>query len=1096
MRNKPPTKPNSNSMEIRKRTTAFAAMLLLASLFTPSTARSHAGAEPKDTATTDWRMNLQVNEVNRLPLHADFFAYENRDKALQGDMAKSDRYLSIEGKWKFNWVANYDERPTDFYKKDFDDTTWGTMPVPGIWEMNGYGDPEYVNSGFAWRGHFKGGKPPYVPLKDNHVGSYRRIINIPETWKSREIIVHFGSVTSNIMLYVNGQRVGYAEDSKVAAEFDITKYVHPGDNLIAFQVSRWCDGSWCEDQDMWRLCGIARHCYLYSRGKTSHIDNIKVTQDAVNNYHDGLLSVTLRCTSRPTAELFAPDGTSVTLPANWQRTKDGYTLTTTLKGVKPWTAETPNLYKLLVCADGDFIPLNIGFRHIEISRGESGVNQLKVNGQPILIKGVDRHEMDPDGGYNISEERMLQDVRLMKQFNINAVRTSHYPNDSYFYKLCDEYGLYVVAEANQESHGFGFYDKPDDSRPIVNKPFAKQILERNQHNVSLNINHPSVIIWSLGNETADSKNFTDAHDWIRNFDSTRPIQFHPARKGSNTDIFCPMYMSQDESEKYAKSTDSIDQKPLIQCEYSHAMGNSSGGFKEYWNLIRKYPKYQGGFIWDFVDQGLRATRTPNPKNLDDHTYLYGGDFNDYDPSDNNFNCNGLFSPDRHPNPEAWEVRYFQQNIWAAATPEEAAKGIINVRNENFFRNIDNVRMDWILLLDGDTVESGSIDSISIQPQQTRQYRLPLKLSLLDYKETPHYLNVNDGFDHEYYLNIDFRLKTAEPLIPAGYTVAYNQIPIPTAISDCGVYTKPNNKIKFDKQQNIVRGNNFVVKFDKNTGFIDSLQYYGRNVIADGGCLKPNFWRASTDNDFGAGLQQKYAVWKNPTMNLTAFNVEKADKGRSVHVSAMYDMPDVAAQLCLSYDIDNTGQITVNEDISFDSIARATKKVPEMFRFGMQMQLPYSMDESEFYGRGPVENYIDRKESQRVGIYRQSADEQFYPYIRPQETGTKSDIRWWRQTDDAGCGVKIISDSLFSASALHYDISMLDDGDKKHQRHPSQLTKSKYTVLCIDGAQMGVGGINSWGAIPLPQHRLQPVDRIFTFTIEGLTKPSRMGMMQK
>ncbi len=1039
-----------------------------------------------DTATTDWRMNLQVNEVNRLPVHTDFFAYESYEAAMKGDKTASDRYLSIEGLWKFNWVKDYDQRPTDFYSTTVDDSEWATMPVPGIWEMNGFGDPEYVNSGFAWKGHFKG-KPPYVPVKDNHVGSYRRTITVPKSWRGRQIIAHFGSVTSNITLYVNGKFVGYAEDSKVAAEFDITPYVRTGNNLIAFQVSRWCDGSWCEDQDMWRLCGVARHCYLYSRDQKRHIDDIRVGQDLVNDYHDGRITLDVKSKQIPNAMLYSPDGELIRLQPDWEQDGEWWHLTDTIPGVKPWTAETPSLYKLIVfnglTEKDDHTPISVGFRHIEIKRNKDGIEQLTVNGQPVLIKGADRHEMDPDGAYNVPERRMLEDVQLMKQFNFNAVRTSHYPTDPYFYELCDKYGLYVVAEANQESHGFGFNGKDNDTRPIVSEPFARQIFERNRNNVSINYNHPSVIIWSLGNETADSKNFARAFSWIRENDPSRPIQFHPARKGDDTEIFCPMYMSQHESEKYAASTDPADRKPLIQCEYSHAMGNSSGGFKEYWNLIRKYPKYQGGFIWDLIDQGLRRKVVKN--GIEKEEYSYGGDYNSYDPSDNNFNCNGLFSPDRKPNPEVWEVKYFQQNVWATATADEVRRGIVNVRNENFFTGLGNVRMTWAMTIDGDTVQTGSIDSLDVQPQQTRQYRLPIDNTLLNVG------NANARLPHlrkgECFVNIDFRLKNAEPLIPAGHVVATAQIRHGELGINDSVPVDETAKVKFTKKTMTAQGADFSVTFDKATGFINSYVYAGNEIFGSGGNLRPNFWRAPTDNDFGAKLQEKYAAWKNPAMNLTSIKVVKGKRGRDVTVNATYDMPEVAATLTMAYTIDNRGGIAVSERMAFDSTMRAEKKVPEMFRFGMQMQLPYNADRSEFFGRGPVESYSDRKESQWVGVYRQTADEQFYPYIRPQETGTKTDIRWWRQTDNSGAGIEVAADSLFSASALHYDIEMLDDGEKKHQRHPADLAKSKYTVLCFDLEQMGVGGINSWGAVPLEEYRLQPVGREFRFTIRPIRK---------
>jgi beta-galactosidase len=1026
----------------------------------------------------DPRMDLQVNEINRFPVHSSFFVFEDAEKAKQRDKTVSQRYLSLEGEWLFNWVENFDQKPDSFYMEAFDgDVAWDRMVVPGIWELNGFGDPEYVNSGFAWKGHFKS-NPPFVPIKDNHVGSYRRTITIPDSWKGQQVIAHFGSVTSNILLYVNGKFVGYAEDSKAAAEFDVTPFIHPGENLFAFQVSRWCDGSYCEDQDMWRLSGVARECYLYSRDKKVHIDDVRIGQDLVNNYTDGHLNVTLKGKlSAPSVTIYDAEGQAVEVEGQWQKTIDEMSYSCTLKYVRPWTSETPCLYTILISDGNNFITQRVGFRHVEIGM-RNGVEQLLVNGQPILIKGVDRHEIDPDGGYVVSRERMLQDIQLMKEFNINAVRTSHYPCDPYWYDLCDEYGIYVVAEANQESHGFGFYERDADKRPIVKQVFRDQILKRNQHNVAVNYNHPSVIIWSLGNETADSPNFTDAFTWIRSQDQMRPIQFHPARKGKNTEIFCPMYMSQEECERYAKSTAPEDHMPLIQCEYSHAMGNSSGGFKEYWNLIRRYPKYQGGFIWDFVDQALHVMDNDRvfgqaADSPFEYNYRYGGDYNDYDPSDNNFNCNGLFSPDRKPNPQAYEVRYFQQNIWATASADEIVQGKVNVYNENFFRNIDNVRMDWAVIHDGDTIKTGSIPSLDVKPQQVRQYQLPI--------------DVDMRFMGEYFLNISFRLNSAEPLLDKDFTVATAQIPIQCKrVKSHSVV--PENKIKIDKLARKIYTNNLEITFN-NDGFIGNYVYKGRRMLGEGGSVRPNFWRAPTDNDFGAKLNQKYQIWKNPEMHLASFEMSKEKvgpfrmKGATVRVS--YKVPSVHGKLTMTYIISPDECMMVSEQLSIDKDYIDT--LPYMFRFGMVIQMPYDMDQSRFYGRGPVENYLDRKDSQHVGIYGQTADEQFYPYIRPQETGNKSDVRWWMQTSSDNKGIYISSDSLFYASALHYDISMLDDGDKKHQRHPEQLKKSRYTVLCLDGQQMGLGGINSWGAMPMDKHMLHPrMLRKFTFVIRPIS----------
>ena len=1000
-----------------------------------ASAAEEKAAEKLVPTFTEWH-DLQVNEVNRLKLHTNYFAYENETLALAGQVDKSANFISLHGAWKFNWVKDADKRPTDFYKTDLDDSAWKTMNIPANWEMNGFGVPEYVNTGFAWRGHFDQ-KPPAVPVKDNNVGSYRRIINIPDSWDGKQVIAHFGSVTSNIYLYVNGQYVGYAEDAKVAAEFDITPYLKKGDNLIAFQTFRWCDGSWCEDQDFWRLSGVARDSYLYARDAAVQLTNIKITPDLQNGYEDGVVQIYAEVKGQPVIEykLLNHNGIEIIKSdANFKKRVNG-TAQFTIKNVKKWSAEDPYLYTLVATVKDqkgnivEVVPQKVGFRKVEIVN-----SQLLVNGQPVLIKGADRHEMDPDGGYVVSRERMIQDIKIMKRLNINAVRTCHYPDDPVWYELCDEYGLYVTAEANQESHGFGYGNDAEAKKP----EFAKQILERNQHNVEMYFNHPSVIVWSLGNETVNGDNFIAAYKWIKEQDKSRPVQFEQAgRTGENTDIFCPMYYSHDGCDKYSK--DDKFTRPLIQCEYNHTMGNSSGGLKEYWDMVRKYPKFQGGYIWDFVDQALH--RNPvKPMSVKDNLtyaqynkikYTYGGDYNDYDPSDNNFNCNGVIGPDRQLNPHAYEVAYEYQNIWAEAVDLQAGK--ISVYNEHFFRNLANYQLVWTLLQDGKAVQNGTVDKLDVAPQQKTVVTLPYQIPA----------------EGEVLLNIEFRLKKAEPLMEAGQMVAYRQLEVRTANAAAAVVAEGKLKVENKKKETEIKVlNDFIdIEFDKATGLLKEYEVNGVDLLGEGGTLKPNFWRAVTDNDMGAQLQKKFRVWRAPALNLQTITASKVKVGKNVNavVKAVYDMPDVKAALTITYTIAPDGTMGVEQTMD----ATEGEKVSDMFRFGMLMQLPFQMDNSTFYGRGPIENYIDRKGSQNVGIYTQTAEEQFFPYIRPQETGTKSDIRWWQQTDKAGKGFRITSGNLFSASALHYSIDDLDDGEEKEQRHSYEVPQSKYTELCID-----------------------------------------------
>ena len=1031
---------------------------------------------------TEWH-DLQVNEINRLPLHTMHFAYDPNDFPGTGaeylDKKKSMNYLSLEGTWKFNWVANADERPTDFYKTDLDDSKWNNIQMPGNWEMLGYGQPEYVNVGFAWRGHFDQ-QPPAVPTKDNHVGSYRREINIPANWDGKRVIAHFGSVTSNIYLYVNGKFAGYAEDSKVAAEFDITPFLKKGKNLIAFQTFRWCDGSWCEDQDFWRLSGPARENYLYARSKDHRLLDVRVETDLKNNYKDGYLNITAKVQGNTLAYfgLYDPDGKEVIVTGT-DNVKNGvakYQLR--VKNVRKWSAETPNLYTLVVSPiqnGGMYLPyeivqVKVGFRKVEIKN-----KQFLVNGQPVLLKGANRHEIDPDEGYNLSEQRMIQDIMMMKRMNINAVRTCHYPDDPRWYDLCDKYGLYVVAEANQESHGFQYGDDAAAKKP----EFAKQIMERNQHNVSMFFNHPSIVTWSMGNETVMGDNFLQAYKWIKSQDKTRPVQYEQARRGEGTDIFCPMYYPVAASEKYAKDPNSP--MPLIQCEYNHTMGNSGGNLSDYWDLIRKYPILQGGFDWDFVDQALHRNIVKpmsilpykmNNEELRKIEYCYGGDYNKYDPSDNNFNCNGIIGPDRQMNPHAYEVAYQYQNIWAKMVNAET--GEVSVHNENFFRDLSNYALAWSLEEDGVETQNGTIADLDVPAQQTKNFTIPYDKSKIKGKEV--------------FLNIDFRLKEAEPLLTAGQVMAYAQLPVVTkqaCSGDCSkMLAQGHGKKKMKlaaKKNNVVAVTtpNLTFKIDRSTGLISEYAYNGKSLLGEGGTLKPNFWRAPTDNDMGAGLQKKFQAWKNPQMNLKNIDVKKDKKTNSVTILTSFDMPEVQGQMDITYVVfANTGAVKVTEDFK----ATEGAKVSDMFRFGMLMQMPYTMEKSNYYGRGPIENYSDRKDCMRIGVYTDDADNQYFPYIRPQESGTKSDIRWWKQTDATGLGLQVKSCTPFYASAIHFDTEELDDGDEKEQRHSFDLKKSKFTNLFLDSAHMGVGGENSWGAWPLEKYRVHYGNKTFTFTL--------------
>ena len=834
---------------------------------------------------------------------------------------------------------------------------------------------------------------------------------------------------------------------------------------------------------------MARESYLFARDAKLHLEDIRVTPDLVNNYKDGVLNISAKVKGNGKLNFILFDKEGKQVAATTGVAKNG-TANFSLQVANPqkWSAETPYLYTLQVSLMGaqkkdamkaaSMTPVKVGFRKVEIKN-----KQFLVNGQPVLIKGANRHEIDPDGGYVLSMERMIQDIKIMKRLNINAVRTCHYPDDPRWYELCDEYGIYVVAEANQESHGFQYGDDAAAKKPM----FAKQILERNQHNVSMYFNHPSVVTWSMGNETVMGDNFLQAYKWIKSQDQSRPVQYEQARRGEGTDIFCPMYYPVSACEKYAKDPNSP--MPLIQCEYNHTMGNSGGNLKDYWNLVRKYPIFQGGFDWDFVDQGLhrKVLKPMTIKNSEKMSneelrkieYCYGGDYNNYDPSDNNFNCNGIIGPDRQLNPHAYEVAYQYQNIWAKMV--NAEKGEVSVYNENFFRNLNNYALAWSLIEDGVETQNGTIADIDVAAQQTKNFTIPYDLSKVTGKEV--------------FLNIDFRLKKAEPLMEAGQIVAYAQLAVKEK-KCCGhcaenmAKAQDGKKVKaklIDKkgEQDItVTTPDLTVKVNRTTGLISEYTYRGKSLLGEGGTLKPNFWRAPTDNDFGAGLQKKFQVWKNPVMNLKGVAVEKDKKANTISICATYEMPEVKGELEIDYLImPNTGAMKVSQE--FDASDDA--KVSDLFRFGMLMQLPYDMDKSQYYGRGPIENYSDREDCMRIGIYSDDADNQYFPYIRPQESGTKGDMRWWNQTDASGFGFKVKSCKPFYASAIHFDTEELDDGDDKDQRHSFNLKKSKFTNLFLDAEHSGVAGENSWGAWPLEKYRLHYGDKNFTFVLIPLDK---------
>jgi len=986
----------------------------------------------------EWQ-DPSVNQINREPMRASYFAYESEILADCSDKSKSSRFMSLEGKWKFNWVKDADKRPTDFYKEDYNVLGWNDINVPGIWEMQGYGDALYTNSAYLWQNLGKY-EAPQVPILDNHVGSYVKDFVIPEEWKGLDIFYHVGSITSNMYLWINGKFVGYSEDSKLEAEFNITKYLKPGLNRIAMQTFRWCDGSYNEDQDFFRLCGIAREVYMYARPKV-RLKDVFVKTILDESYYDADLQIEPVFEGKPSKVTYdlTLDGEQI---ASVSSTASDTQLSMAVKNPLKWSAESPNLYNLRISVyKGDelseIIDQKVGFRSVELKNGN-----ILVNGQPVLIKGVNRHEIDPDGGYLVSKQRMIQDIEMLKKFNFNAVRTCHYPDSPYWYELCDRYGIYLVDEADIEAHGQEGI--ADDLR------FLPAHQERSGRMQRRDKNHPSVIFWSMGNESGSGINFRTIYKEMKAYDPTRVVQYQRTMNNYEgerySDVYCDFYIRFHTLEKMLKEPNNkvLDGRPIIQCEYAHAMGNSLGSFDYFWELTRKYPAFQGGFIWDFVDQAVRDYRKGNM------IYAYGGDYGKYMVEANNFCANGVMGPDRTPNPHMYEVGYVQQNIHT--TLKDSVNCEVAVYNENFFIDLSNYRMRWMLTQNGKAVESGVVDNLDVKPQKTENIRL----------------GASTDYDGELLLNVYYELKKADGILPAGFEVAKDQMllkPYSEYTSSVSEASKGKVEVIPNTAALMLAGDNFYVYFNKDSGLISDYVVDGRSMLEYRYAIRPSFWRAPTDNDYGAGLQTKFRKWLNPKMNLKEFKSE--EQGNNMVVNTIFELPEASAILKIDYVINPDGEIAISQNMKFNG-----KDDSEIFRFGMEITMPELFDRLEYYGRGPVENYSDRKSGAFIGHYSSMVRDQYFPYIRPQESGNKTDVRWWKVGSISNRGLMFKSDKPFSASALNFLTSDLDDGLNTYAHsHSGELVPRKITNIHIDAVQTGLASEDSWGARPLEKFRL-------------------------
>jgi beta-galactosidase len=1021
------------------------------------------------TLQPDWE-EPEVVSINRMPMRASYFAFELLKLAQQGERASSARFLSLNGMWKFSWVDHPDKRPKDFFQTDFNDSRWSEFPVPSNWEFKGYGVPIYVNIPYEFSP--TNPQPPDIPDSLNPVGSYRKIFTLPAHWNGMQVYVHLGGIKSAFYIWVNGQKVGYSEDSKLEAEFDITPYVKEGQNLIALEVYRWSDASYLECQDFWRISGIERDVFLYARPKV-HLYDIRVVSVLDSLYKDGILSfeAELKSTSDAPAkgyscvvtlrdgagkEILSESRAFPALPGKLSSSM--ISISGRVPAVRQWSAEVPNLYALDIILRDDkgavreAITKNIGFRTIEVK----GANFF-VNGKRIFIKGVNRHEHDPETIHVLSREQLERDIRLMKMFNVNAVRTCHYPNNPMWYDLCDQYGIYVVDEANIESHGIGY----DLSRTLGNNPrWLKAHLERVSRMVLRDKNHPSIITWSLGNEAGNGVNFYECYKWVKKYDLTRPVQYERALLEWNTDIYCPMYPHPNSLIQYSLSSPS---RPLIMCEYAHSMGNTLGNFKEYWDIIESYPALQGGFIWDWVDQGVWLEKNGVK------FFGYGGDWGPPGtPSDNNFNCNGLVLPDRTPGPHAYEMKKVYQNIKFRLL--DAQRGLVEIKNGYYFRDLANFLLKWTLLENGKKLRSGEIQSINALPGEAVVVNLGLDLS--------HATGV------ECYLDLSAVTKNPEGLVPAGHEQAKEEFVLagqavlalfiadrtPVTINDASARVRLSNK-------------NFSLEFNKETGLIQLYTVKGKSMWSQG--PRPNFWRPPNDNDFGAGSQRTMGEWKDvgkserPTRIIVERDERNPDGVASVRVETPLLKND--ALVVAEYKIDGRGAITVKNNF----IALRGKHA-NLFKVGNHLLLPTDFGTIQWYGRGPHESYWDRKSSALVGLYEGSIKSQYHPYIRPQESGNKTDVRWARVRRNDGSGFEIrFIDALLNVNALPYSPDQLYPGETKRQTHSLELKPDEFVHLDIDYQQMGVAGIDSWYSLPLEQYRLPYQNYSYSYRIVPL-----------
>ena len=1033
-------------------------------IFTILIGCSFAGLGFNDTRpdrVNDWE-DPEMIAQNKELAHCTLMPYADKNRAIHSDRFQSKYYQSLNGKWIFHWVRKPADRPKDFYELDYDISQWKEIEVPSNWQLLGYGMPHYMNSDYVFEKN-----PPYIQNDYNPVGSYRTEFEIPEDWQKRQVFIHFDGVESAFYLWINGKKVGYSQGSRTPAEFNITPFLEQGKNVLAAEVYRWSDGSYLECQDFWRLSGIFRNVYLFSTPNV-HVRDFEVTCDLDENYQDATLFVNARVRNYgneasldQTVEITLldkdglPEKSDILMSEKSVYIAPGAEGIVKMKaaGLKPrkWSAEEPHLYTVLLTLKDksggvlEYQSCQFGFRKVEMRNGH-----LLVNGVPILLKGVNRHEHDPDQGHYVTRESMIEDIRLMKLHNINTVRTCHYPDDPEWYDLCDLYGIYLIDEANIESHGMGY--KPGET--LANKPeWKKAHVDRIKRMVERDKNHPSVIIWSMGNEAGDGTNFEAASDWIHHRDPTRPVHYERAVLKPHTDIYCPMYARIPHLIEYAEKK---QDRPLILCEYAHAMGNSVGNLVDYWDVIERYDLLQGGCIWDWVDQGIRKTNERGQE-----YWAYGSDFGE-PKSDTNFCINGLVQPDRSVTPKLLEVKKVYQYI--KMEPLDLDKGLIKLVNKYHFINLNRFIIHWAVLEDGSEILSGSVAHPDLAPGESKI----LDIDLEDLK--PHK-------GAEYLLNFSVQTSQASELVPKGHEVAREQFILPFQEETGKIELSNKKSLQLTDTEDVVQieGQDFSVRFDKLTGLLDSYVYRGTELIVEG--PTPNFWRAPTDNDFGNGMPKRCAVWKTASSDrqLDRFEIVKQDQ-RRIEIEAGYTLPDVESKHTVTYILLNTGDLIIK-----NHFIPGKMELPELLRFGMRLRVPKSFQQVQWYGRGPHENYWDRKTSAFIGLYANTVQDQYVKYVSPQENGYKTDVRWVALTQKNSVGLLAVGQPTLCFSALPYSIEDLTQ-ESRGTKHPTDLEERNFIEFNIDYKQTGVGGDNSWGARPLEKYTLQAKEYSYSFRL--------------